>query len=97
VIVKKIIGPVFFTDSNSCPDIKLILPALFTVYTEGNKIGYSIFSACTERQYTKKIFAVARCGSSNQHLLMVHALRCSTKLHSYSSRTLWAVCFQNSG
>jgi hypothetical protein len=40
----------------------LILPALFTVYTEGNKIGHSIFSAGTEGQYIKIILAVARCG-----------------------------------
>ena len=68
---------------------------LFTVYTEGNKMGHSIFSAWTERQYIKRIFTVARCGSANQDLFMVHALRCSTTLPSYSSRTLWAVCFQN--
>jgi hypothetical protein len=32
---------------------------LFIVYTEGNKIGHSIFSAWTERQYIKRIFLVA--------------------------------------
>jgi hypothetical protein len=33
---------------------------LFTVYTKGNKVGHSIFSAWTERQYIKRIFIVAR-------------------------------------
>jgi hypothetical protein len=61
---------------------------LFTVHTEGNKIGHSIFSAWTEMQYIKRIFTVARCGSANQDLFMVHALRCAIKLTSYSSRTL---------
>jgi len=55
---KQIIGPVIFKDSNSCP-LQLILTQLFPVYTEGNKIGHSIFSAWTERQYIKWIFIVA--------------------------------------
>jgi len=60
-------------------------------------MGHSIFSAWTERQYIKRIFSVARCGSANQDLFMVHALRCSTTLPSYSSRTLSAGCLQNNG
>jgi hypothetical protein len=50
------------------------------VYTEGNKIGQFILSARTERQYMKRIFVVAKCGSANHDLFMVHALSLSDRL-----------------